>query len=58
MNVLERQRAILEDGYTVEPLYNGHHWEPKFGRYSDPEVSVTQGNLAEKVDKCPLNRGR
>jgi len=17
--------------YTAEPLYNGHHWEPKFG---------------------------
>ena len=31
----------LPVGYTVEPLYNGHHWDPTNVRYS--EVSPTQG---------------
>ena len=21
---------LSQEGTTVEPLYNGHHWEPKF----------------------------
>ena len=31
----------LPVGYTVEPLYNGHHWDPMNVRYS--EVSLTRG---------------
>ena len=49
--------------YTVEPLYNGHHWGMKFGLYR--EVALTQGLFlvhfdAAKVsdhNRWPLVRG-
>ena len=38
VNKLESQEI---NEYTVEPLYNGHPWDPKFVRYN--EVSLSQG---------------
>ena len=45
---------------TVEPLYNGHHWEPKFC-HSNVKLLTTVAmvdNPAEKVDESLLSQGR
>ena len=39
----------VEHYYTVEPIYNGHHWDQRFCPYS--EVSFAQGVI---VDHAPL----
>ena len=40
-SVSEASIFVWETGATVEPLYNGHPWDPNFVRYN--EVSLSQG---------------